>query len=269
MVETGRHFGVLSSGTRANFLQIQGHGGDAVISISDAFLVGQRNFLRAWAFAHSLCCAQADKLASKSLGWKSSNGEHPTPPAKRTYEGDLPNKTIEEGDEDDVGMEPTDKPSANTASNGLQEVPFEDIEILGVLGYGHNGVVRVAKWHGKEVALKQFDIGKDGYGYYNNEIKGYMAVEGAWGELVTRPLFVSDSWSGSVKFIGLHLGRNPAPGDDNSGWSSVLTSLEGQFGFRHEDADDGNMVFVVDEVTGREKLVAIDLEAHTMVAGVH
>ena len=117
----------------------------------------------------------------------------------------------------------------------------------------------------EDVALKQFDIGKDGYEYFDKAIAAYLALKDAWGKLVTTPLFVSESWSGWIKFIGLQLGRNPEPGDDVSDWSTVLTSLESQYGFRHEDADNGNMVFVTDEKTGTERLVAIDLEAHSII----
>ena len=62
----------------------------------------------------------------------------------------------------------------------------------------------------------------------------------------------------------MQLGPKSEPGDDVSDWSTVLTSLESQYGFRHED-DDGNMVFVTDEKTGTERLVAIDLEAHSII----
>ena len=161
-------------------------------------------------------------------------------------------------------MGTVDGPNANSAS-GLTEVLIDDVQILGNLGYGHNGVVYLAKWGNRMVALKQFDIGKDGYEYFDKEIAAYLALKDAWGKLVTTPLFVSESWSGWIKFIGLQLGRNPEPGDDVSDWSTVLTSLESQYGFRHEDADDGNMVFVTDEKTGTERLVAIDLEAHSII----
>jgi len=63
----------------------------------------------------------------------------------------------------------------------------------------------------------------------------------------------------------LQLGPKSEPGDDVSDWSTVLTSLESQCGFRHEDANDGSMVFVMDEKTGTERLVAIDLKAHSIV----
>ena len=141
---------------------------------------------------------------------------------------------------------------------------MDDVEILESLGYGHNGVVYLAKWGGRKVALKQFDVGKDGYECFDKELAAYLALKDAWGTLVTTPLFVSESWSGWIKFIGLQLGRDPRPGDDLSDWKKVLTSLETQYGFRHDDAEGRNMVFVTDKTTGAERLVAMDLEAHTM-----
>lgn len=85
--------------------------------------------------------------------------------------------------------------------------------------------------------------------------------------LVPTPLFVSKSWAGGIKFIGLQLGRDPVVGDDISLRSNVLSTLEDKYGFRHNDAevDDGNMVFILDEKTRAERLVAIDLESHTMI----
>jgi hypothetical protein len=63
----------------------------------------------------------------------------------------------------------------------------------------------------------------------------------------------------------LQLGRDPVPGDDLSDRSNVLSTLENEYGFRHNDAEAGNMVFVFDDKTGYERLVAIDLESHTMI----
>ena len=157
--------------------------------------------------------------------------------------------------------------STNGASDdaiGLVEVSIDDVKIIGTLGYGRNGVVYRAMWGGVKIALKQFDVGKDGYEYFDKEIAAYLALRDAWGKLVPTPFFVSESWSGWIKFIGLQLGRNPGQGDDISDWSKVLSTLETRYGFRHDDAENGNMVFVVDEATGAERLVAIDLEAHTM-----
>eukprot|EP00978_Attheya_sp_CCMP212_P040444 scaffold220909_cov60-Attheya_sp.AAC.2 len=275
MVENGRRYGALSSATRAYFITIDGSGLDARVYISDAFLVGQPNFLRAWAFIQSLACQQTEPLVSNQLKWQKTSKDHPTPPPKSRRTGSLRSSgtgTINEasGDED---MGTADGPNTNSASNEvaglaevlIAEVSIDDVQILGTLGYGHNGVVYLAKWGETMVALKQFDTGKDGYEYFDKEIAAYLALKEAWGKLVTTPLFVSESWSGWIKFIGLQLGRDPEPGDDISDWNRVLSSLESQYGFRHEDAEDGNMVFVTDEKTGTERLVAIDLEAHTII----
>jgi len=264
MVENGRRYGALSSATRAYFIRIDGSGSDARVYISDAFCVGQPNFLRAWAFVQSLACQQTEQLVSNQLKWQRTSRDQPTPPPKIRRTGSRRSSgtgTMNEASEDeDRG---TADPNANSAS-GLTEVSIDDVQILSNLGYGHNGVVYLAKWGERRVALKQFDIGKDGYEYFDKEIAAYWALKDAWGKLVTTPLFVSESWSGWIKFIGLQLGRKPEPGDDVSDWSTVLTSLESQYGFRHED-DDGNMVFVTDEKTGTERLVAIDLEAHSII----
>jgi len=82
---------------------------------------------------------------------------------------------------------------------------------------------------------------------------------------VTTPLFVSESWSGWIKFIGLQLGRDPLPGNDVSERINVLSTLENEHGFRHDDTEDGNMIFVYDENIATERLVAIDLESHTRI----
>jgi hypothetical protein len=83
-------------------------------------------------------------------------------------------------------------------------------------------------------------------------------LEAAWGRLVPTPLFVSESWAGWIKFIGLQLGRDPLPGDDISEQIDLLSTSENEYGFRHDDPDNGNMIKT-------EGLVAIDLEWHTMI----
>ncbi|KAG7368279.1 hypothetical protein IV203_031022 [Nitzschia inconspicua] len=267
MADNGRRCGVLSSATRSYFLAIQSNGHDARVYISNAFLVGQPNFLRAWAYAHSLSCEQLEPLVANKLTWKLTSKDHPTPPPKNKYKGSLrAHDRIYEGNEGQqtYSADIHTKSSAPEDMIGLKEISIDDVEIIGTLGYGHNGVVYAAKWGGKKVALKQFDVGKDGYEYYDKEIAAYVALKDAWGELVATPFFVAESWSGWVKFIGLQLGRDPGPTDDISQWRNVLSTLEAQYGFRHDDAENGNMVFVVDEATGVEKLVAIDLEANTM-----
>jgi hypothetical protein len=276
MVENGRRYGVLSSATRAYFLFLEGDGADAKVHISNPWFVGEPNFLRAWAYVHYMACQQSVPLVASSLTWKKTNKDHPTPPLKNKRKGNRSGDKIVEGNEaeesesvDGDGMSTNGQGDVVTDSavqmSTLVETPIDDVEIIGTLGYGHNGMVFLANWHGQKVALKQFDVGKDGYEYFDKEVEAYLTLRAAWGTLVTTPLFVSESWAGWIKFIGLQLGRDPVPGDDISERSNVLSTLENEYGFRHDDAEDGNMVFVFDKKTGSERLVAIDLESHTMI----
>ena len=268
MVENGCRYGALSSATRTYFVTIQGHGADALVYISDAFFVGQTDFLRAWAYIDSLASQPQDPLVANQLTWKTTSKNNPTPPPKSAYgvslrsAGTVVDQASDDVDIDSNNMPPTDNTSLS--NSGLKDVPIENVTIIRGLGYGRNGVVFLADWQGKKVALKQFDVGKDGYEFFDKELAAYSALQDAWGKLVARPLFVSESWSGWIKFIGLQLGRDPRPGDDISEWRNILATLQKKYGFQHDDADNGNMIFVLDEETGCERLVAIDLEAHTI-----
>lgn len=268
MVENGRRYGVLSSATRAYFVWIEGDGEQAEVHISDAWFVGEPNFLRAWAYMHSLASQQSNPLVSRSLQWRKTSSDSPTPPPKRKYQGALRSGVIEEGDKDEASTRDVQGAGFTAQMSKLQEIPFESLGISRALGYGRNGVVFQANWNGRQVALKQFDVGKgDGYESFQNEVAAYLSLEPVWGSLVATPLFVSMSWSGLVRFIGLQLGRNPLPGDHNylSERTKVLRALEEDYGFRHEDADRSNMIFVLDEETNTERLVAIDLESYTTI----
>ncbi|KAL3907407.1 MAG: hypothetical protein SGILL_008889, partial [Bacillariaceae sp.] len=135
----------------------------------------------------------------------------------RKYQGALRSDVIEDGDQDEASTgDRQGAPAGSTAQmSKLQEIPFESLEITRALGYGRNGVVFLANWNGMQVALKQFDVGKgDGNESFQNEVAAYLSLESVWGSLVATPLFVSESWSGLIKFLGLQLGRNPLPGDN-------------------------------------------------------
>jgi hypothetical protein len=263
MVENGRRYGALSSGTRTYFLYISGNGQGAQVHISDAWFIGQANFLRAWAYVHALGCQQEQTLTARELNWKKHALIDPRSNSKPIQE---------EGAEGEGGHNESGGVGGGVVADSahrvfdLVETPITDVEIIGSLGYGKNGVVFLAVWNGKKIALKQFDVGKDGNESFDNEVEAYTKLKDAWGSLVATPLFVSESWGGWIKFLGLQLGRDPAPGDDISEWTNVLSSLEDDYGFRHDDADGGcNMIFITDEDSGRERLVAIDLERHTLI----
>jgi len=179
MVENGRRYGVLSSATRAYFLWIKGEGQAAEVRISTPWFVGEPNFLRAWAFVHSMACQQSVPLLASALTWKKTSGDQPTtPPAKHKRKGLRSGDAIVKGDED-AESESVDGDTMSTNGqeaaqmSALLETTIESVEIIGTLGYGDNGVVFLANWHGQKVALKQFDVGKEGYEYCDKEVAAY------------------------------------------------------------------------------------------------
>ena len=60
--------------------------------------------------------------------------------------------------------------------------------------------------------------------------------------------------------MGLQLGRRPEKVDYHK-WQQLLSSLEKDYGVRHNDADDThNAVLIPDKETGEERLAIIDFE---------
>jgi len=157
MAENGRRYGVLSSVTRAYFLWIEGDGQEAEVRISTPWFVGEHNFLRAWAFVHYMACQQSAPLLASSLPWKKISKDYPTPPTKRKCRGprsanaeagvDEESESVDGNEMSTSGQE--DVPASTvTQRSALVETPIDDVEIIGTLGYGHNGVVFLANWHG-------------------------------------------------------------------------------------------------------------------------
>ncbi|KAL3910533.1 MAG: hypothetical protein SGILL_007657, partial [Bacillariaceae sp.] len=151
-----------------------------------------------------------------------------------------------------------------TSSTLIPTVPVSSFSLEKALGYGRNGCVFRACWEGKEVAVKQFDLGVPGvYKRAKNEIRAYEKLRDCQGILVPKALFLSRSKFG-VFFLGLQQGRMPGVDDDVSNWGNVLLRLRRDYGFLHEDAEGRNGIFIQDG-RGKERLVAIDLEESKFV----
>jgi hypothetical protein len=58
MVDNERRYGALTSGTRTYFVYISGDSNSSIVHISNAWFVGQVNYLRAWAYVYKLGCEQ-------------------------------------------------------------------------------------------------------------------------------------------------------------------------------------------------------------------
>ena len=87
----------------------------------------------------------------------------------------------------------------------------------------------------------------------------YTRLQDAWGRLVPEPMFLSESPSGAIRYLGLQLGRDPSGSEYyKKEWSSVLKSLKTEFGIRLPDSICSNGLILTKN--GQERMVAIDLE---------
>jgi hypothetical protein len=260
MLDNKCPFGALTSGSRTYFVSISGYD----VKISDAWFVGQKNYLRAWAYVHSLGCVESEWKQPTS--WKKLTTTNPTSsPPEGTQQNQENQGTTNDAkpgkrNSNNSSQGSSNAPIADIASLALPIVPYNDIAIGDVIGDGRNGSCFKVVWKSQEFAMKQFDIGKRGEVPYKKEIAAYMRLRDAWGKLVPQPMFLSESPSGGVKFLGLQLGREPNESDDLGEWYQIWQSLKQEYGFRHNDAEGRNMIFIADSVTGVERIVAIDLE---------
>jgi predicted Ser/Thr protein kinase len=142
----------------------------------------------------------------------------------------------------------------------LEHVSINDIVIDCVLGEGRNGACFKVKWNGVDCAMKQFDIGRDGDVFFKREIQAYMLLQKAWGILVPKPMFISETFSGGTVFLGLQLGHESTNIDDLAKFHDVLDQLEKEYGIRHKDAERGRNMLIITDTNGVERVVAIDFE---------
>jgi hypothetical protein len=274
MVLNGRRFGALTSGTRTYFFSIEDDGEIGKrVCVSDAFFLGQQDYLRAWAYCYSLS-TQATVYEPDNVSWAGSDPEF--------VDGDIDSDDDDSGNGDEDDDRPRKQQKAgkkdrgdspnpshqtlryNTASVLIPSVPFQTLSFGKSLGYGRNGCVFRAVWQGKDVAVKQFDLGREGvYARFRNEISAYEMLKHAQGILIPKALFLTQSKFG-IAYLGLQLGRMPELGDDTSNWGEIIERLRADYGFCHGDSDGRNGVFIRDN-QGGERLVAIDLEEYKLL----
>ena len=244
--------------------------GEIKVYISDAWFVGQANYLRAWAYVHSL--RETMQPLKKLPNWIRSSSIVATPEQR---EG-KPDRANINNNQDSTS--PNDGHSernecvnkfANTCNReyyypihdgAIAFVPYDNIVTVGVLGEGRNGGCFKVKWNGTEYAMKQFDIGRNGDKYFVKEIRAYMLLKDVWGILVPRPIFLSESYSGNVMFLGLQLGHESENEEDYKKFKDVLQRLKKEYGIRHNDAECGRNMIVITDANGKERVVAIDFE---------
>lgn len=267
MVDKGCRYGILTSATRTYFLKVEGTGDNACVYVADAFFPGEQNYLRAWAYIHSLGQMHDQEDLGK-LEWKKTDGKNPTP-RKHSQK--------EEKDGSGTGSKKrrrslTTKSTSNEKSHqsSKQEcnlnLPWVDVYELNInhqrpLGSGRNGIVYQASWGGFDVALKQFDVRTaTGEVALRKELQAYARLKDAHGRLVPRPLFLSESPSGGFAFLALQIGR-PVEEEDNISEQDclqLLLTLKLDYGIQQNDPR-GNFIMLRDS-QGHERLAAIDFE---------
>jgi hypothetical protein len=261
MYSNNSRCGVLSSGTRTYFLYVNEE--HHVPLISDAWLIGEENYLRAWSYFF--------KVASTAEPWTIlPDNWNMHPPGNNR---DQRNKGVRSGNNNDEDNDPSSSADPGALSSRRTLTTFtkspssviplvycEEIELLDQLGRG-NHQVRLARWRGQEIAVKCFDMFKD-YKWFESEVRAYEHLKDEWGELVPKPYFISDLY-GSIALLGMQLGRDPNSSDENfaSERDRLFSKLVNQHGFDHLDTDRGNVIYIPDG-QGKERLVAMDLESH-------
>ena len=267
MVGNDCAFGVVSSATRCYFYCIDENG---QVKVSDAWFVGEEHYLRAWAYFYdqSVIHNAGDFPDGKWLkeetvvqNDKDSQHQQPSESKHSAEQGSQTSKSEEA--RGNSRCHNTHHRDSDVPFSQIDLVPFQSVTFLEALGYGLNGCVFRALWEGKEVAVKQFDLGKGGMEGFLKEIEAYELLREVQDILIPKALFLTESYGRGIKYLGLQLGRDPTSKDDTSSWSEVLGTLRSQYGFIHDDADRKNGLFIPNG-RGGEKLVAIDLEIHTL-----
>jgi hypothetical protein len=174
-----------------------------------------------------------------------------------------------ENDEGDIALTPPDSnDKSDNGENGLSKhipfINFDSLKDIKPLGWGRNGTTFRATWNGREVAVKQFDLWNNAEAY-ETEIEAYYRLKDVWGELVPTPYFLSESWSGNVRFLGMQLGQSTSESTMNkdeidTAYHHVLCKLSGSYAFSQLDWSHSENCVVVKGSSDRENVLVIDLE---------
>ena len=241
------------------------------VCISDAWFVGEANYLRAWAYVHNLL--ESMQTWQGPINWIASSTTAPTPEQRGSNpsgNNDIQDSATCTHDADDDKNDDGGGKLSNTGNmeyfyplhhGALPFVPYNEIVKVGVLGQGRNGSCFKVKWNDTEYAMKQFDIGRYGDTYFEREVQAYMLLQDVWGILVPRPIFLSESYSGGVMFLGLQLGRASTSVDANdTKLEEILYRLRKEYGIRHNDPDGQRNMIIITDANGIERAAVIDFE---------
>jgi len=257
MIVNNSRCGVLSSGTRTYFLYVNEEG---TLLISDAWLVGKENYLRAWSYFFQLARA-AEPWVGPEIPNGQNFGDRPEKP-QESRDSSAGDASGDNHQDDDPGAVLSKTTFTTSPSSIIPLVNCEEVEFVRELGRG-NHQVRLARWRGREIAVKCFDMLKN-YDWFEREVRAYDHLRDVWGELVPEPYFISDMY-GALALLGMQLGRDPNSSDEHFDREHDLlfSRLLDDHGFEHLDTARGNVIYIPDG-QGGERLVAMDLESHEL-----
>jgi len=180
MIVNNSRCGVLSSGTRTYFLYVNEEG---TLLISDAWLVGKENYLRAWSYFFQVARA-AEPWVGPEIPNGQNFGDHPEKPheSRDSSAGDASGDNHQDDDpgSDGPGALLSKTTFTTSPSSIIPLVNCEEVEFVRELGRG-NHQVRLARWRGREIAVKCFDMFKN-YEWFEREVWAYEHLRDVWGE---------------------------------------------------------------------------------------
>jgi len=273
MILNNCRYGVLTCGSRTYFIHIQRRmeNNEESVQISDAWFVGEENYLRAWAFLY--VSSKSDNQPRLDTGALSKDWLRFTPEragGKRRAEETAP-ATTRARSRQKTSRSRSPRPGQASAisrplSASIPTACLRDFNVGSPIGYGRRGTTFSATWQGETVAVKLFDTHKnDGREAFMREIKAYEHLAEDWGRLVPTPKFTAEAFG--VIFFGMQMAEHPPPSARIGDWNGVLRELEEKYGFRHLDVDGDergpnlqNRMVLRDDDTGRTQPIIIDLE---------
>jgi hypothetical protein len=271
MVLNNCRYGVLSSGSRTYFLHISPTRRDREqVLVADAGFIGQRNYLRAWAyFSHLACHDDELEISPRRLrsSWYDGTPEKRKDPDKDSKGSNKRRRDSGPSNPSATGSSGGNYGTGTVHASCIPSINYDDIVFGEPIGYGRNGSTYSATWNGETVAVKIFDLTK-GSGWKDSlkEIQAYESLKGAWGVLIPTPKFLARA-CGCV-FLGLQMAERPAPNTSSKQWDGVLRKLEEEYGFRHLDVDSYDRMgkfhnrMVLRDHDGHTRPIIIDLEQY-------
>lgn len=278
-------YGVLTSGSRTYFIHVQTETAtkEEKVFISDAWFVGQENYLRAWAFLYDRACEDRGERLSPGIlseTWLTSTPERankrpPSPDGRNqaNKRSRLPGFIGQRGGQGRGKRRSLGRDRGLSHSQSIPRVSLNDFEVGRPIGYGRRGTVFSGTWNGEVVALKLFDSSKNnGWEAFMHEMEAYEhlgALGDAWGRLVPTPKFTAEAFG--VSFLGMQMAESPSQSDCEEDWDDALFELEQTYGFRHLDVDgsdrgpDCRNRMILRDKTGCRRPIIIDLEEFEFV----